>query len=70
MKDLLKYALVTSVLALGATAVASATPSPCATVNPNCRPTFSAPEIEPGLAIVGLSLLAGTIAVMRARRRS
>jgi len=66
LRNLLKYAILTFVLAVGASAVANATP--CSTVNPNCKPT-PAPEIDPSLAVVGISLLAGTLAVMRARVR-
>jgi LPXTG-motif cell wall-anchored protein len=41
---------------------------PCASVNPNCKPS-AAPELDISLAAAGISLLGGTLAVVRARRR-
>lgn len=66
MRDFLKYAIPTMVLALGMSVAASATP--CSTTTPNCKPT-AAPEVDPSLAIVGISFLAGTLMVLRVRRR-
>jgi hypothetical protein len=67
MKNLLKFAVFTFVLAFGASA-ANAALVPCSTVNPTCKPT-PAPEVDPSLAIVGVSLLVGTLTVLRVRRR-
>jgi len=68
MRKLLKYAIPTLVLAFGVSTIANATPtpSPCATAVP-CKK--SAPEVDPSLAVAGISLLAGTLAVVRARSR-
>jgi hypothetical protein len=56
-KNLLKYSLVVLGLALGACASAHG------------MVLFKKPEVDPGLAISGLTLLAGTIAVLRVRRQ-
>ena len=56
-KNLLKYSLVMLGLALGT----------CSAAYGFGRP--SAPEVDPSLAIGGLTLLAGTIAVLRIRRK-
>lgn len=70
MRNFLKYAIPTIVLGLGISAAASAATStaPCAAVNPNCKPA-TAPEIDPSLAIAGISFLAGTLMVVRVRHR-
>jgi hypothetical protein len=65
MKNFVKFALLTLVLAFGASTAANA--APCATTNFNCKP--SAPEVDPSLAAAGISLLAGTLTVVRARSR-
>lgn len=66
MRNLIKYALLTVVVAFGASIAANAVP--CASVNPNCKPS-AAPELDISLAAAGISLLGGTLAVVRARRR-
>ncbi len=71
MKTLLKYSLLVLVLALTSSTRAHADgwwwnppppdpPPPCNNV---------APEVDPSLAIGGLTLLAGTLTVLRSRRR-
>jgi hypothetical protein len=67
MSNILKFVLLTLVLAIGGNTAAHAA-VPCATTNPNCKPK-PAPEVDPSLAAVGVSLLAGTLTVLRARKR-
>jgi len=69
MKNLIKYAFLTLVFVFGVSAAANAspTPEPCSTINPTCKK--AAPEVDPSLAVAGISLLAGTLAVVRARAR-
>jgi LPXTG-motif cell wall-anchored protein len=57
-KHLLKYAFVALGLALGTSATAH-----------GLAFSLKAPEVDPSLAIGGLTLLAGTIAVLRVRRK-
>ena len=74
MRNLLKHTLLIFALALCASSAAFATssptpaPVPCSTADLKCKPA-AAPEIEPGLAVVGVAVLAGGLAVLRARRR-
>jgi len=58
-KNYLKYALVVLGLALGT----------CASAHGMVFGGSRAPEIDPGLAISAITLLAGSLAVMRARRQ-
>jgi len=68
MRSFLKVAILTLVLAFGASVAAHAVP--CASVEPNCKPIPKpAPEVDPSLAVAGISFLAGTLTVLRARRR-
>jgi hypothetical protein len=60
-----KYLILAFILVIGLSPLAHAVP--CSSVNPNCKPA-SAPEVDPGLVVVGASLLAGSLAVLRARR--
>jgi hypothetical protein len=53
MKNLLRYAMLTLVVALVGSSAAYATP---------------VPEVDPGMAISGFALLAGAVTVLRARR--
>jgi LPXTG-motif cell wall-anchored protein len=77
MRDFLKYAIPTMVLALGISAAASAQPPtpgghppPPPGGHPPPPPApATAPEVDPSLAIVGISFLAGTLTVLRVRRR-
>jgi hypothetical protein len=74
MKKLLNYALLTLILAFGASIAAKADPKgglpPCKPDGPSaCTQPKSAPEVDPGLAVAGISLLAGSLTVMRARSR-
>jgi hypothetical protein len=55
MKNFLKFAFVTLGFALGTCTAAYAAPHP-------------APEVDPSLVISGLTLLAGSLAVLRVRR--
>jgi hypothetical protein len=70
MKSILKYSM-TLVLALGSSTFAMAhdrhTPPP-PPPPPPCDPP-SAPEVDPGMALSGLTLLGGSIAVLRASRK-
>jgi len=76
MQDYLKYVLLIMLLTLGASTAANAYPEwpphphphpyPITPVYPNPR---QAPEIDPSMAIAGISLLAGTLTVFRVRRR-
>jgi hypothetical protein len=66
MKNILKYALLTSILAFSGSIVANAVPT-YTHREPSARMNV-APEVDPALAIIGISLLAGTLTVMRARR--
>jgi hypothetical protein len=58
-KNLLKYALAVLALALGT----------CATAHAFVFSQRYSPEIDPSLAVSGFTLLAGTIAVLRVRRK-
>ena len=64
MKNVLKYSVMGLVLALGSSVAAHAHH------HQDPPPAPAAPEVDPSLAIGGFTLLAGTIAVARARRRS
>ena len=66
MRNLIKLALLTVVVAFGASVAANATP--CPSTRPNCN-TSPAPEVDPSLAGAGIALLGGTLVVLRARRR-
>jgi hypothetical protein len=72
MQTILKYSFLVLVLTLAAVPLAyahgrgfggSPKPTPTPVV-----PTHTAPELDPSLAIGGLTLLAGSLAVVRARR--
>ncbi len=63
MKNLLKYSLLALVLAVGAGKFAHATP------DHGFNPPPNAPEVDPGMAIGALTLLAGSITVLRSKRR-
>jgi hypothetical protein len=65
MRSLIKFALLTVVVAFGASIAATAE-APCPSWNRDCH---KAPEMDLGLAVAGISLLGGTLAVVRARRR-
>ncbi|RXS93033.1 hypothetical protein [Silvibacterium dinghuense] len=66
MKRFLKPSLLALGLMLGASTAAHADPPWWQNPQP---PTPTAPEIDPGLAVSGITLLAGTLTVFRARRR-
>ncbi len=64
MKNVFKYSLPVLALALFVSSRAQAK-------LPGFPPTHNtAPEVDPALAISGLTLLGGTITVLRSRRRS
>lgn len=74
MKKLVKYTILTLVLVLGTSTAAHAKPGkwydppkPRYDPPPKCDPTPIAPEVDPGLAIGGFSLLAGALTVLRTR---
>jgi hypothetical protein len=58
-KSLLKYVLLVSGLALGT----------CTTAHALVFGGHHAPEVDPSLAISALTLLAGSLAVLRVRRK-
>jgi hypothetical protein len=68
MGNIGKYLLLWMVIVAGAAVKANATPEPsyCSAAVP-CR---TAPEVDPSMAVVGISLLAGSIAILRARSRN
>jgi hypothetical protein len=65
LKKLLKYSFL--VLALGLGMITAAHAAPTSTTSSVPKPTSKAPEVDPSLAIGGISLVAGTLAVLRAR---
>jgi hypothetical protein len=77
MKNLLKFCGPVFVLALAATAYAEPikksdgwlNPPPPRSPEPAPNRGNVAPEVDPNLAIGGFTLLAGTLTVMRSRRR-
>ena len=64
----LKSSFLGIALAVGASTAAHASPWHHHDYDPPRREPKTAPEVDPSLAIGGLSLLGGTIAVLRARR--
>jgi hypothetical protein len=68
VKKVLKYSLFGLALAVGASASAHADPWWNHDHDPPKPQPRTAPEVDPNLAIGGLSLLGGTIAVLRVRR--
>ena len=74
MTKLLKYSLFALALPLGTSTLAVAhehhDPRPTAPRNGCGTNDNTAPEVDPSLAIGGITLLGGTIAVARARRRN
>ena len=74
MTKLLKYSLFALALTLGTSTLAVAhehhDPKPTRPNNGCNNNDNTAPEVDPSLAIGGFTLLGGTIAVARARRRS
>ena len=67
MRNLIKYAfLITAVIAGGASIAAYA--GECGSERAACTPA-PAPEVDASLAIAGISLLAGTLVVVRSRFR-
>jgi LPXTG-motif cell wall-anchored protein len=69
MKNLMKYIVLTLIVVFGASAAANAAPlPPCKDGGPSAC-SKSAPEVDPGLAVAGISLLGGALVVLRARRR-
>ncbi len=65
MKNLLKYSLMVSVLGLGAATAANAYPG----WGDHHPDPPAAPEVDPGMALSALTLLGGTLAVARTRRK-
>jgi hypothetical protein len=68
MKTALKCSLLTLALALAAAPSAHAKPQPQPQPQPTPYKPGKAPEVDPALATTGLALLAGSLAVVRARR--
>jgi hypothetical protein len=68
VKKVLKYSFLGLALAIGACGAAQADPHHHHDDDPPKREPKKAPEVDPNLAMGGLSLLGGTIAVLRARR--
>jgi hypothetical protein len=71
MKSMLKYSMLALVLGVGSTTIAHASPwDPWDPWKPTPHdPPPSAPEVDPGMAISGITLLAGALTVMRSKRR-
>lgn len=70
MTNLLKPSMLALVLALHTCNTVSGTPgSPGGTTQPTKPPPAQASEVDPGLALGGLTLLAGALTVLRVRRR-
>ncbi|MGA2848942.1 MAG: hypothetical protein ABSE46_08105 [Terracidiphilus sp.] len=67
MRNLIKYAFLTAVVAGGASTAAYA--GECGTDRAALCTPQPAPEVDPSLAIAGISLLAGTLVVVRSRFR-
>jgi hypothetical protein len=65
MKNTLKYSLVAAVLLLSSGAFAHAGFDP---FRPHPPTPVTAPEVDPGMAMSGLTLLAGTLTILRAKR--
>jgi hypothetical protein len=73
----LKFAVLTLVVALGVSTAALAKADPPPGQGPTPRTTTQlpplksqpAPEVDPNLAVAGISLLAGTLVVVRSRFR-
>ena len=68
MKKVLKYSFLGLALAVGVNTAAHASPRDPLQPHYPLEPK-RAPEVDPALAISGLSLLGGTLTVLRARRR-
>jgi hypothetical protein len=70
MKRYARFALMSLILVFGVSTVAKAD---CPWWDPWCSPPpkkpAPAPEIDPSLAVSGLALLAGSLTVLRARKR-
>jgi hypothetical protein len=64
MKNLLKYSLMVAILGIGASTMANAYPG-----WDDHHPHDPAPEVDPGMALSALTLLGGTLAVARTRRK-
>jgi hypothetical protein len=74
MKTVLKYSLLVLALGLFVNQSAKADPNGWGSGwgdgwNPQPDPPKSAPEVDPSLAISGLTLLGGTLTVLRSLRR-
>ncbi len=73
MKNFLVYSALILALALGTSARAHAGDPGhgCENTSPGKAPVCNtvAPEVDPGMAVAGLSLLGGTLAMVRSRRR-
>jgi len=70
MKNLLKYSLLAMVVALvGSTAAHATGPDiNCQQDQVQGQDGCQTPEVDPGMAIAGFTLLAGAVTVLRARR--
>jgi hypothetical protein len=66
LRNHLKFAILTFVIAFGASIAAHA--GQCGSERAACIPA-PAPEVDASLAIAGISLLAGTLVVVRSRFR-
>jgi len=70
LRKLFKYAFLAFALTLGVSTLAYANPRHDHDHDRDRKPkAYEAPEVDPGLAIGGFSLLAGTLTVLRAQRR-
>jgi hypothetical protein len=69
MKNPLKYAFLSLLVVLGFSVAANADPDKKWDPPKTHRDDRTAPEVDPSLAVAGFSLLAGSVAVLRARSR-
>lgn len=69
MRRLFEYAILTFILAFWATTAAVAKPKHYPDPPPPPPHGKPAPEVSPSMAVAGLSLLAGSLTVLRARSR-
>lgn len=73
MRNVTKHGFVLLMFVIGASMAAHADPCVTADVASAATPSDcnknTAPEVDPSLAVAGISLLAGTLAVVRTRNR-
>jgi LPXTG-motif cell wall-anchored protein len=68
MKTALKFSLFALALAMTMSPMAQAHDDHHHDPKPPCDPPNTAPEVDPSMAFAGLTLLGGTLTVLRSRR--